>query len=71
VNPDKDLRHEAEERGWQIRDFRRPVRLRTRLHDAIPPPRVSGLAAAFGAVAIGALLVWVALRSRGRHESPA
>ena len=29
VNPDKELRREAEERGWQTRDFRRPVRLRT------------------------------------------
>src|SRR6266568_2149180 len=31
VNPDRDLRREAEKRGWQIRYFRRPVRLRTRL----------------------------------------
>jgi HAD superfamily hydrolase (TIGR01490 family) len=35
VNPDRDLRKLAEKRGWQIRDFRRPVRLRQRL------PRVS------------------------------
>ena len=36
VNPDKDLRRIAEERGWQIRDFRRPVRLRTRIASAVP-----------------------------------
>ena len=69
VNPDKDLRREAEERGWQIRDFRRPVRLRSRFAGAMPPPRATGVAAAFGAVAVGALLVWVAIRSRGRHEA--
>jgi len=28
VNPDRDLRKEAEKRGWQVRYFRRPVRLR-------------------------------------------
>jgi HAD superfamily hydrolase (TIGR01490 family) len=36
VNPDKDLRRIAEERSWQIRDFRRPVRLRTRIVSAVP-----------------------------------
>ena len=36
VNPDKALRREAEERGWQIRDFRRPVRLRSRIAKAVP-----------------------------------
>ncbi len=39
VNPDKDLRSHAEASGWQIRDFRRPVRLRTRIAGAVPPPR--------------------------------
>jgi hypothetical protein len=63
VNPDKELRREAEERGWQIRDFRRPVRLRTRIANAVPPPKVS-IAAAVGATAVAAVLVWVALRSR-------
>jgi HAD superfamily hydrolase (TIGR01490 family) len=71
VNPDKDLRHEAEERGWQIRDFRRPVRLRTRLAGANPARRATGLAAVVGAAAIGALMVRMALRSRARHALPA
>ena len=32
VNPDKDLRRIAEERGWQIEWFRDPVSIRDRLH---------------------------------------
>jgi phosphoserine phosphatase len=63
VNPDRELREAAEERAWQIRDFRRPVRLRTRLAKAVPPPRVS-VAALAGAAAIAAILVVVALRAR-------
>src|SRR4030067_490263 len=38
VNPDKDLRKEAEAREWDIRDFRRPVRLRTRIAQAAIRP---------------------------------
>jgi HAD superfamily hydrolase (TIGR01490 family) len=66
VNPDKDLRNHAEELGWQIRDFRRPVRLRTRIAGAVPAPKVS-IAAAVGATAVAAVLVWVVLRSRGQR----
>ncbi len=50
VNPDRDLRREAERRGWQIRDFRRPVRLRERL------PRVPAPSRGIAAVAVGALV---------------
>jgi HAD superfamily hydrolase (TIGR01490 family) len=68
VNPDRDLRREAEERGWQVRDFRRPVRLRTRIAQAVPPPRPS-ITAAAAAIGVAAVLVWVVLRSRsGRHR---
>jgi HAD superfamily hydrolase (TIGR01490 family) len=63
VNPDKELRKAAEERGWQIRDFHRPVRLRTRIASAVPAPR-PGVAAALAAAGIAAVLVWVVLRSR-------
>ena len=41
VNPDKALRREAEERGWQMRDFRRPVRLRSRIATAVLRRKVS------------------------------
>ena len=63
VNPDKDLRKIAEERDWQIRDFRRPVRLRSRIASAVPTPKPS-IVAAVGGVAVAAVLVWVVFRSR-------
>jgi hypothetical protein len=67
VNPDKELRRVAEERGWDCRDFRSPVRLRSRIAAAVPSPRPSYLAGAFGAVAVAAILGWVVLRSRDRR----
>jgi HAD superfamily hydrolase (TIGR01490 family) len=67
VNPDRELRKHAEEHGWQIRDFRRPVRLRSRL-PTVPTPRPS-VAAAAGAVAIGVVMVWVVVRSRTAERS--
>jgi HAD superfamily hydrolase (TIGR01490 family) len=69
VNPDRELRKHAEEHGWQIRDFRRPVRLRSRL-PTVPKPRPS-VAAAAGAVAIGVVMVWVVFRSRTGERSRA
>jgi HAD superfamily hydrolase (TIGR01490 family) len=69
VNPDRELRHEAEERGWDIRDFRNPVRLRSRIASAVPEPRPGLIAVAVGVVAVGGLLVWLRLRSR-HHQTP-
>ena len=63
VNPDRELRRLAEERGWEVRNFRRPVRLRTRIVSVVPRTRPS-IAAVAGGVAIAAVLVWVAVRSR-------
>jgi hypothetical protein len=61
VNPDRDLRKIAVERGWQIRDFRRPVRLRRRLGSVRrPPPRVAGIVL----VGVGALVGWLLIRPR-------
>jgi HAD superfamily hydrolase (TIGR01490 family) len=61
VNPDRDLRKVAEERGWQIRDFRRPVRLRRRLGTVRrPPPRVAGVVL----IGAGALVGWLLIRPR-------
>jgi HAD superfamily hydrolase (TIGR01490 family) len=60
VNPDRDLRREAEKRGWQIRYFRRPVRLRQRLPQVrAPSPVAAGVA---GAAALAALVGWLYLR---------
>ena len=52
VNPDKALRRAAEERGWPIVMFRKPVRMRDRL-PAPPAPPMLGAGAAV-AVALGA-----------------
>jgi HAD superfamily hydrolase (TIGR01490 family) len=60
VNPDRDLRKEAEKRGWQIRDFRRPVRLRERL-PRVPRPNPS-LATLAGSAAVAGILGWVYFR---------
>ena len=60
VNPDRDLRKEAERRGWQIRDFRRPVRLRQRLPQVSPPSPV--VAAVVASAAILAVVGWAVAR---------
>ncbi|HJV03729.1 MAG TPA: HAD family hydrolase, partial [Actinomycetota bacterium] len=60
VNPDRELRRVAEQRGWRIRDFRRPVRLRQRLAD-VPRPHPVAIAVA---AAVAAVLAWVFLRRR-------
>src|SRR5688572_9661740 len=60
VNPDRDLRREAEERGWQVRDFRRPVRLRTRIPQVRAPSPVA--AAVAGTAGLAALVGWLYLR---------
>jgi HAD superfamily hydrolase (TIGR01490 family) len=62
VNPDKELRKAAEERGWPIRDFHQPVRMRTRLASAVPPK--ASVTAALAAAGVAAVLIWVVLRSR-------
>jgi len=64
VNPDRDLRKEAETRGWDIRDFRRPVRLRTRIAAVASQPRAQVAAGAAAAVVVAVIFGWVALRSR-------
>jgi HAD superfamily hydrolase (TIGR01490 family) len=61
VNPDRELRRLAEQRGWRIRDFRRPVRLRQRFADV---PRPTPRAILVGAIALGMLIVWMYLRPR-------
>jgi HAD superfamily hydrolase (TIGR01490 family) len=69
VNPDRDLRREAEKRGWQIRDFRRPVRLRERL-PRVPRPNPS-VAALAGSVAVAGILGWLYVRrlTASRHRA--
>ena len=69
VNPDKDLEREAAERGWEIRKFARPVRLRDRV--PVPPKgptiAVTTVVAVAGA-AVGGYAWWrhhVAQRATG------
>jgi HAD superfamily hydrolase (TIGR01490 family) len=69
VNPDKELRRIAEEQEWEVRDFRSPVRLRTRIASAVPAPRPSLVAAAVGIAAVAAVLVWVAGRTRSARRT--
>ncbi|MEX2274866.1 MAG: HAD-IB family hydrolase [Actinomycetota bacterium] len=63
VNPDRGLRREADLRGWQVRDFRRPVRLRTRIASSVRKPNPP-VAVAFGVVAVAAVLGWIVLRQK-------
>ncbi|MGW0882890.1 HAD family hydrolase [Streptomyces sp. NPDC002671] len=66
VNPDRALRREALAREWPVLEFRRPVRLKQRLPTLSVPPRPALVAAAaIGAAAATAGLVWYANRRRG------
>ena len=60
VNPDAGLRAIAEERGWPIRDFARPVAMKSRLPkvDRKQAVAAAGAGAAISAVALG--LTWYA-----------
>jgi HAD superfamily hydrolase (TIGR01490 family) len=64
VNADRELRREAEQRGWDIRDFRRPVRLRARIARTAAQPRTQIAAGVVAAAGAAAVLGWVVLRSR-------
>ncbi len=63
VNPDKPLRKIAVERGWPVLDFSRPVSLQSRLSD-LRPSGPTMAAAALGAGAAAAGLVWLTARRR-------
>ena len=73
VNPDKELRREAETEGWDIRDFRRPVRLRTRIVQTAAHPRTRVAAGVVAASAAAAIVLWLVVRSRlsGRSATAA
>ena len=53
VNPDRDLRHMAQERDWPVRDFARPVRLRPRWEPPSLSTRASVIAHVAGVLAVG------------------
>jgi HAD superfamily hydrolase (TIGR01490 family) len=61
VNPDKALRRVAVEKGWPVREFRRPVRMKSRMPSPPGPPMAyAGVAVAAGALGVA----WWARSSR-------
>jgi HAD superfamily hydrolase (TIGR01490 family) len=60
VNPDRELLRIARERGWEVRWFVRPIRLR----DRIPRPRPASAAAVGGGLVAGVAgtVTWLWLR---------
>jgi HAD superfamily hydrolase (TIGR01490 family) len=71
VNPDRGLRRAALEHGWPVRQFTRPVSMRSRF--SVPPtPMVTGAAMGVGAAVVG--LAWYArhraLRGAAALTSP-
>ncbi|MEG3628495.1 HAD family hydrolase [Streptomyces poriticola] len=65
VNADRALRREAHAREWPVLDFHRPVRLKQRIPTFSVPARPALIAAAaIGAAAATAGLVWYAGRRR-------
>jgi HAD superfamily hydrolase (TIGR01490 family) len=62
VNPDKELRRIAAERGWPVLVFTKPVALRTRV--SFPPARQTLAALAIGGVVAVGSVLWVNARKR-------
>jgi HAD superfamily hydrolase (TIGR01490 family) len=62
VNPDKDLRREAAQRGWPVLEFDKPVALRSHVPPAGPTLAVLAVG---GAVTVGGVL-WANARKRQR-----
>ena len=73
VNPDRELRKEAETEGWDIRDFRRPVRLGPGSSRRPRIPRTRVAAGVVAASAAAAIVLWLVVRSRlsGRRTTAA
>jgi hypothetical protein len=71
VNPDRDLRRLAEDRRWPVRDFRRPVRLRSRIAASAAMPRTQVAAGILAAGAVAIIFGWVTIRSRFRGRAAA
>lgn len=74
VNPDRELRRVATERGWEIVDFVRPVALRSRLSNVPrPPAEVVAGAGALSAVAMAGWMLYHRRRTAtapGQHTRP-
>ncbi len=62
VNPDKELRRIAAERGWPVLVFTRPVTLRSRMR--MPPAKPTLAALAVGSAAAVGGAIWLNVRRR-------
>jgi HAD superfamily hydrolase (TIGR01490 family) len=68
VNPDRELRSVAQQRGWPVETFRNPVRLKDRLPQfRRPQTALSGGAIAVGAAAVAATAWWLTRKSALRR----
>ena len=56
VNPDRDLARAARQRGWEVRHFVRPVRLRDRV--PVPPAAPTAAGGVVAALAVGTFVWW-------------
>ena len=68
VNPDKELRRIAVQRGWEVRDFVRPVPVRSRLSTVPKPP--AEVVAGAGALGAFALAGWMLYQRRRPTPAP-
>lgn len=64
VNPDRDLRREAEACGWPVIAFEHPVRLRTRIARTAAQPRTQVAAGVVAGVTAAAVVGWILVRAR-------
>lgn len=63
VNPDKELRRIALERGWQVLSFRNPITLRRRIASVPRPSSRTAVIAGSAAIALAALAYWRRVRA--------
>jgi HAD superfamily hydrolase (TIGR01490 family) len=61
VNPSRELRREAESRGWEVLDFQRPVRMLPRAGEVLKPTPVL---VTFAGVAVAAVAAWLFIRAQ-------
>src|SRR5690606_2743793 len=64
VNPDRELRRAAQERGWPIVDFSRPVAVRRSRR--LPPVPAEVMAASIGGAVLAGVAYGVVRRQRTR-----
>jgi HAD superfamily hydrolase (TIGR01490 family) len=66
VNPDKELRAVAVDRGWPVLEFTKPVSLRSRFASSVASvPKPSPAAAIAAGTLVAAALAWAARKRRG------